>query len=86
MELISGGAPGADSLGERFATEMQFPVKLFPADWDTYGTAAGPIRNRQMAEHATHLIAFWDGISHGTRNMIDVANEFKREVHVVRYR
>lgn len=68
--IISGTARGADSLGEKYAFERGYAIERFPADWLQYGKAAGPIRNRQMAENADALIAFWDGYSTGTRNMI----------------
>lgn len=71
--VISGGARGADRLGERYARERGYRVRLFPADWDGDGNAAGPKRNARMAANADALIAFWDGESRGTKNMIDNA-------------
>jgi len=41
----------------------------FPADWDTHGRAAGPIRNKQMAEYGDALLLIWDGESRGSANM-----------------
>jgi YspA, cpYpsA-related SLOG family len=55
-ECVCGGARGADMLGALVCHEAGIPVRLFPADWDTFGKAAGPIRNRQMAEYADALI------------------------------
>lgn len=69
-EVVSGHAPGADTLGERWAAGNDLPVRVFPADWNTYGKVAGHIRNGQMADYADALIAFWDGESRGTANMI----------------
>ena len=43
--------------------------------------SAGPIRNKQMAEYADTLFAFWDGKSRGTKNMIDLAK--KKNLHVI---
>ncbi len=74
-EIISGNAKGADALGERYAKEHQIPLRLFPADWDKYGKRAGFIRNTEMANNATHLIAFWDGKSKGTKMMLQIAKE-----------
>ena len=54
-EIVSGGARGADQLGEELAHFYMIPLKRFPADWDAHGKAAGPIRNRQMAEYADGL-------------------------------
>jgi hypothetical protein len=84
-EVVSGGAPGADSLGERFARDMEIPMKQFPADWKKHGKAAGPIRNGEMALYADALIAMWDGVSTGTANMIKQAIDRGLKVHVERY-
>lgn len=83
IEIISGGATGADALGERFAKEHNLSLKVVPADWKTYGRSAGPRRNEQMARMAGTLIAFWDGKSRGTKNMIDTAKRFGLRVKVV---
>ena len=85
LEIVSGGARGADYLGELYAQVQSLPLKIFPADWDTHGKAAGPIRNTQMAEYADALIAFWDGRSRGTKHMIDTATKNNLNVRVVRY-
>ena len=82
-EVVSGCARGADTLGEFYANEQSIPVKQFPADWDNHKRAAGPIRNRQMAEYADCLIAVWDGSSRGTKNMIDEMNKLKKPVFVI---
>tara|TARA_R110000850_G_C9613254_1_gene430061 strand:+ start:165 stop:518 length:354 start_codon:yes stop_codon:yes gene_type:complete len=74
-EVVSGGANGADKLGEQYAVEYNIPIKRFNADWNKYGNAAGPIRNKQMAEYSDRLIAFWDGKSRGTGSMIKLAKK-----------
>ena len=73
--IVSGKARGADSLGERYAAEKGYEVSAHPADWDTYGKAAGYRRNAEMAQEADALIAFWDGKSRGTKHMIDLAEK-----------
>lgn len=73
--VISGGANGVDALGEKYSEEMNLNLKIFNADWATHGRAAGPIRNRKMAENADALIAIWDGKSRGTKNMIETAQK-----------
>lgn len=89
IEFISGTANGADSLGEKFAKSRGYSLKFFPADWNKYGKAAGPIRNKQMAEYASEergvLFAFWDGKSRGSKNMIELAKTYGLEVHIVKY-
>lgn len=82
-EVVSGTARGADYLGEEYANENGIPIKSFPADWENYGKAAGPIRNRQMAEYADVLIAVWDGKSKGTNNMIIEMNKLMKPVFLI---
>ena len=72
--IVSGTARGADRLGERYARERGYEIRQFPADWLNDEKKAGPIRNAKMADNADALIAFWDGESRGTKNMIETAN------------
>lgn len=83
--IVSGHASGADALGERYAQERGFQLETYPADRKAHGRAAGPIRNENMARVAHALIAFWDGKSRGTKNMIDTARKHNLQVAVVRY-
>lgn len=83
--IVSGKAPGADHQGELVAKSLGWEVDPYPADWDKYGYAAGPIRNRVMAENATHLIAFWNGESSGTKDMIKVAKQKKLLTKIIYY-
>lgn len=80
--VISGTARGADKLGEMWAAEHKVPCEHFPADWNRHGKAAGYRRNEQMAESAEALIALWDGVSRGTKHMIDIARRKGLRVHV----
>lgn len=83
--VISGHASGADALGERYAQKRGLQLETFPAYWKVLGKAAGPIRNAKLAEVADALIAFWDGKSRGTKNMIDTATKRGLKVAVFRY-
>jgi hypothetical protein len=80
--VVSGAARGADALGERFAKDANLELFKFPAHWDEYGRAAGPIRNQVMGDFADALIALWDGKSRGTKHMIDYATKKGLKVHV----
>jgi len=86
VEIVSGKAKGADSLGERYATEKGFRLKEFPADWNKYGKSAGMIRNKQMGEYADALIDFWDGKSRGTKQMIDFAKSKSLKIKICKYK
>lgn len=81
-QVVSGGAQGVDALGEEWAYKNHRKVIIFPADWETYGKSAGIRRNRQMGDYATHLIAVHDGVSRGTKHMIEYAKERGLKVYV----
>ena len=116
VEIVSGGARGADSLGEKFANTFGLKIKRFIPDWDNlekqpcvvkynkynkpYNALAGHNRNLEMALYAKEdielgvLIAFHNGKSTGTKNMISLAKkhslrlyiiQFKKEVIHIRY-
>lgn len=55
-EVVSGCQRGGDELGQQVAIRMNLPVIPFPAAWQIHGKAAGPMRNRQMAEYADACI------------------------------
>ena len=80
--IIEGGASGVDRIAGHYANDNNIPLMVFHADWTKYGKAAGPIRNEQMAKRGTHLLAFWDGKSRGTKNMIETAERYRLNVRV----
>lgn len=81
-EIFSGCSEGVDQLGEEWAKQHKIVLRRFYADWSIFGKSAGPIRNREMAENAEALIALWDGVSRGTKNMIEEAINRKLLVKV----
>lgn len=85
FSVVCGMARGADQLGHDWATFAGVAIEEYPAEWDKHGKAAGHKRNLQMALNAEVLVAFWDGMSSGTRDMIQTALAHGLEVHVYRY-
>lgn len=82
--FISGAASsGADRLIIEWCKKFNYPCLQYPADWDKNGKAAGFIRNAEMAEVATHLLCFYNGVSPGTKDMISVANEKNLIIRVI---
>lgn len=73
IEIVSGGAKGADCLGEDYAVKNNVPFVRFPPWWKTLGKRAGMVRNLTMIWYGTHVVAFWDGKSTGTKSTIDAA-------------
>lgn len=83
--VLCGMAKGRDMAGKRYAEQRRFHVRYFPADWQQYGRRAGIVRNELMAQNADALVAFWDGSSRGTKNMIETAQRYGLAVRVIRY-
>lgn len=83
--IVSGAATGADKLGEYYALIHDLRVRRFLAAWDSFGNAAGPIRNAEMADYADVLLAFWDGKSRGTKSMIAEAEQRGLDVRIIKY-
>lgn len=75
FQVIHGDCPtGADALAATWKDMVD--VSAFPADWDRYKRAAGPIRNRQMLDEDPDLVvAFSDDLEHsrGTRDCVTEA-------------
>ncbi len=94
--FISGMAPsGADAMIVQWCQEKGYPWSEFPADWKDisspnavikyrngkpYNVLAGFNRNAEMADIATDLITFYDGVSPGTRDMIELGRDKKLHV------
>jgi len=76
-QIIEGGARGADTLARKYGEFCNIPVVEYLADWNTHGKRAGPIRNSQMLREGRPnlVVAFWDGKSPGTKDMIAQAEK-----------
>lgn len=68
--IVHGGALGADTLAERWASENWLPTEIYHADWERHGKAAGPIRNQRMIDEGKpNLVVAFPG-GRGTADMI----------------
>ena len=86
ITVIHGAARGADRLGGIVAKRLGLSVEEYPAEWDKYGRAAGPIRNQQMIDTKPDLVlAFHSDIenSKGTKDCIGRAK--KQNIMVMLY-
>ncbi len=82
--IVSGCANGADLLGERYAAENGLKIERFPAKWNVFGRAAGPIRNKTMVENSDMIICFWDYKSKGTKSLILLAKKCNKKTIIKR--
>jgi hypothetical protein len=85
--LIEGEANGADRIAKEAAKVLGFTIEAYPADWQKYGKAAGPIRNRQMlVEGKPDLVVAFHGDlenSRGTKNMVNQAIRANIDVRII---
>lgn len=82
-KIISGGALGADKIGEKIALEFNIPITIFKPDW-SLGKHAGFLRNSDIVINSDIIIAFWNGISKGTHDSIKKAKKLKKELYIIK--
>lgn len=83
--VVSGGAKGADYMGESWAISCNIATEIYLPDWKLHGKSAGFIRNRLIIDASDGIIAFWDKISKGTKNSIDVARNLNKPIRIIYY-
>lgn len=81
--VVSGGAKGADLLGEQWADENKIPKLIFLADWDKYGKSAGFRRNDDIIKNCDGCIAFWDMESKGTAHSISLCEKYNKPYKII---
>lgn len=87
ITIVHGGAEGADSHADDWCVVNWIVPEVYPADWETHGKAAGPIRNQQMLDTGIDLVlAFPTENSRGTWHMVKIAEKAGVPVRVFRPR
>lgn len=81
--IVSGGAKGADSLGERYADEKGINKEIYVPQWDLFGKKAGFLRNTTIIENCDMVVAFWDKKSKGTKDSLDKAHSLSKTTLIV---
>lgn len=85
ITVLTGGARGVDTLGERWAFWWWWTVMQYIPDYQNHGKYAPILRNQEMVENATHAICFWDGKSKGTEDLIRKAKKWGLKVRIIRF-
>ena len=84
-EIISGGARGIDACARDYALRHGLKLTEYLPEYSKYRRGAPLKRNITIIENADLVLAFWDGMSRGTKYVID--NCKKRnipvEIHVL---
>ena len=73
-EIVSGGARGVDTLGEKYAKQHNIKLTIFKPNWNKYGIKGGVIRNTQMSRYADCAIV----VHCGSKGSIDMINKMKK--------
>ena len=85
LSIVSGMVGGADRLAWEIAKEDGIQIYEYYADWDSYGPNAGYRRNEVMARNSNGLLAFQNGTSKSTSNIIKVMEFLHKPISVVSY-
>jgi hypothetical protein len=80
MQVLTGGARGAEQLGYRWAWKHVVTHQLFRAEWERFGKTAGVRRNHQMAQAGDVLVVFGDGQAPGTTHLMQCMQELGKPV------
>jgi len=83
VQIVSGGAEGADTLAECFANANLLPSLILRPDWDKYGKRAGFVRNMDIINASDEIFALWDGESKGTEHTIVNALDMNKDVDIL---
>ncbi len=70
--LIHGGAKGADALAHRWALSRGVQPAACEANWNRFGSQAGPMRNANMLGLRPDLVVAFPG-GRGTAHMVAIA-------------
>lgn len=85
VEIVSGGAKGADLIGKKIANKYSLKYIEFLPDWDLYGKSAGFKRNVDIINDCDQVLAFWDGVSKGTAHSLKLAKQSKKPTTIIYY-
>lgn len=81
-EIISGGAKGVDTQAREYALAHNIKLTEFLPEYKKYGRAAPLKRNITIIENADFVVAFWDGVSRGTKFVIEECEKRGKPIKV----
>jgi hypothetical protein len=85
VEFVSGGCPsGGDALITQYCKENNFKLTEHLPEWELHGKKAGFLRNQLIVDDCTHLIAYWNMESKGTKSSIDMAKKQNKPIRIIK--
>ena len=82
-EIVSGGAVGVDLSAREYAAANGIKIVEFLPNYKQFGRGAPLKRNLQIIEYSDTVLAFWDGVSRGTKYVIDNCKKLGVNLQVV---
>lgn len=82
-EIVSGGALGPDRIAANYARQNKIPLVEFLPEYTRYKGGAPHVRNRQIAEYADEVLAFWDGSSKGTLQTVELFKALGKKATII---
>lgn len=82
--LLSGGARGVDRMAEAWAERHGIPIERIKPDWKRHGRGAGFKANEALISRAEAVVAIWDGVSKGTKSVLELAKSSKLYLYLSR--
>ena len=83
--ILAGTSYRTQNLIQKFSYENNLIVVPYDAEWEKYGRDAGYKSNEKMIKIADALIAFWDGQSKYTEDLIKSAKNNGLKVKVITF-
>lgn len=81
-EIVSGGAKGIDTCAKIYAEKNGIKLTEFLPQYERFGRAAPLKRNIEIIENSDIVLAFWDGVSRGTKFSIDRCKKLGKKILV----
>ena len=78
--IVTGDSAGTDSMALQYAQQHKMKFRIYRADWENYGKAAGPIRNKDLVHFCDKVVIFWDQKSPGTKTTLDLAKTANKRI------
>ena len=82
-QIISGGAPGTDTLAKKYAQENNIAFLEFPPDFSKYKKDAKHVRDKLIVENCDNIIAFYDGKCEGTKYTLDYGRKLRKPIIII---
>jgi hypothetical protein len=82
--IISGGDEGADKLVERYAEEKGLPIDVITHE-ENFEMSNSP-RTYAIINNAQIVVAFWNGKSKGTGDMVTYAKRKNKQMKIIYFK